>query len=54
MSIEAYTDGKRTLFRERKPSSYAKPRCLGPAQLRWIAARGWLAGPRVERKESAA
>jgi hypothetical protein len=53
MSIEAYTDGKQTLFRERRPAAYSgKRKALGVRQLAWIKARGWLAGPRVERKEA--
>jgi hypothetical protein len=60
MAIEAYTNGKQTLFRERRrktalppdvPAAYAKSQ-LGDKTLAYMKARGWLNGPRVERKEA--
>jgi hypothetical protein len=55
--MEAYTDGKRTLFRERRrqtalpadaTTAYAKSQ-LGDNALAYMRARGWLDGPRVVR-----
>jgi hypothetical protein len=44
---ELYTDGARILHTSRRRVSPIGG--LGPRQLQWIAARGWLAGPRVTR-----
>jgi hypothetical protein len=55
--MEAYTDGKRTLFRERRrqtalpadaTTAYAKSQ-LGDNALAYMRAQGWLDGPRVVR-----
>jgi hypothetical protein len=57
MTIEAYTNGRATLFRNRRrqtalpsdaPPAYAKSQ-LGDNALAYMRARGWLDGPRVVR-----
>jgi hypothetical protein len=52
MSIEAVSNGKTMLFINRPAAYSGKRKGLGPRQLAWIKARGWIAGPRVERKEA--
>jgi hypothetical protein len=52
MNIEAITNGD-TMTILRRPQIYSgKRKGLGVKQLAWIKARGWLAGPRVDRKET--
>jgi hypothetical protein len=47
MTPEIVTDGMRLLMTQRRRVQPIGG--LGPRQLQWIAARGWLAGPRVTR-----
>jgi hypothetical protein len=49
--MELVTNGN-TMTVIHLPTAYKPRKGLGPRQLAWIKARGWLAGPRVERKEN--